>query len=244
VTDPRGTSAEAVVRRERAIRDREAATYDSRSDRLRWELQVEDLVFDSLLDLRAGQTVLDAGCGTGRHLPWLVGEGRSVVGVDHSARSLELARERVPEAAGDRLRLEAADLRALPLGDATVDRALCSEAIGHLPSAELRAAVARELFRVLRPGGVLVCSGYRWHGKIHRHKDGYFAGGLYRYAFTRREFEAMFAEAGFAARVGAAPVAPGLAKRLRVPPRVAARVAFTPGARALGQLVIARCERA
>lgn len=58
----------------------------------------------SLLDLNAGDVVVDAGCGTGAMLPMLsrmVGRGGLVVGIEQSPDMAALARERV---AGDRFR--------------------------------------------------------------------------------------------------------------------------------------------
>ncbi|OYT72431.1 MAG: magnesium protoporphyrin IX methyltransferase [Chloracidobacterium sp. CP2_5A] len=46
-----------------------------------------------------GRRVLDAGCGTGAFARRLVDAGADVTGVDISAREIEAARERVPEAA-------------------------------------------------------------------------------------------------------------------------------------------------
>lgn len=46
----------------------------------------------TLLDLRAGSSVLDLGCGTGRHAVALAGQGHRVVGLDLSQQLLEQAR--------------------------------------------------------------------------------------------------------------------------------------------------------
>ena len=69
--------------------------------------------------------------------------------------------------------------------------------IQHIPSTEHRLATLREQARVLKPGGRLVISACRWRGHVKRRKEGYFDGGLYRYAFTAREFRALLIEAGF-----------------------------------------------
>jgi SAM-dependent methyltransferase len=242
MVEPPERGPEEVIERERRLRDHEAETYDRRSERLGWELRVMDIVLASTLEVHAEHVVLDAGCGTGRHLPGLLDRARSVIGVDHSERSLDVARRRVGDT--DRLRLAAGDLRRLPLADGEVDRILCSETIGHIPTAELRAAAARELLRVLRPGGVVVATGYRWLGRIRRHKDGAFDTGLYRFAFTTREFGALFRDAGFTdVMTGAAPVAPAPAKGLRVSPERAARLTFTPLGSLLGHFVITRAVR-
>src|SRR4051812_22107040 len=71
------------------------------------------------LELRGDETVLDAGCGSGRLMELIVervSEGR-VIGVDASASMIEAARERVGPGAD----LRVADLVGLDLGGDTVD---------------------------------------------------------------------------------------------------------------------------
>src|SRR3954454_18250680 len=71
------------------------------------------------LELRGDETILDAGCGSGRLTQLLierVPDGR-VIGVDASASMIDAARERL----GDAADLRVADLVGLDLGEATVD---------------------------------------------------------------------------------------------------------------------------
>jgi trans-aconitate 2-methyltransferase len=71
------------------------------------------------LELRGDETILDAGCGSGRLTELLierVPEGR-VIGVDASASMIDAARERLGEAVD----LRVADLVGLDLGGETVD---------------------------------------------------------------------------------------------------------------------------
>jgi SAM-dependent methyltransferase len=95
-------------------------------------------------------TLLDAGCGTGRHAAYATQIGHTVIGVDPSAAMLERAREEVPGAD-----FRDGHLGALPVDDASVDAALCALTLGHL--ADIEPAIA-ELARVLRPGGRLCIS--------------------------------------------------------------------------------------
>jgi SAM-dependent methyltransferase len=104
------------------------------------------------LGLRAGQAVLDAGCGTGRALVPMrdaVGRDGTVVGVDLTPEMLAAARDhgRLTVAA-----LLLADTRFLPLRDASVDAVLAAGLLPHLPDP---AAGVAELARVTRPGGRL-----------------------------------------------------------------------------------------
>ncbi|OIJ68659.1 class I SAM-dependent methyltransferase [Streptomyces mangrovisoli] len=104
------------------------------------------------LGLRAGDRVLDAGCGTGRALPPLraaVGTRGTVVGVDLTEAMLTAARDAGREDAG---RLLLADVSALPLRTEVFDAVFAAGLIAHLPHP---AENLRELRRVVRPGGTL-----------------------------------------------------------------------------------------
>src|SRR4051794_22852726 len=74
------------------------------------EQEVDHLV--ARLDLRAGDRVLDLGCGPGRHALALARRRIEVVGVDHSEEFVALARE-AAHAEELNARFERADVRAL-----------------------------------------------------------------------------------------------------------------------------------
>ena len=95
-----------------------------------------------------GVVALDAGCGTGRHASFLVAKGCSTIGVDQSTAMLDLARAKVPTA-----RFLEGNLESLPLAEMSVDLAVASLALCHLPDPT---PGVNELARVLRPGGILV----------------------------------------------------------------------------------------
>lgn len=104
------------------------------------------------LGLRAGDRVLDAGCGTGRALPPLraaVGDAGTVVGADLTPAMLEAAVRAGRDRAG---RLLLADVARLPLRDASFDAVFAAGLVSHLPDP---AGNLRELARVVRSGGLL-----------------------------------------------------------------------------------------
>ncbi len=103
--------------------------------------------------LPPGAPVLDAGCGRGRHTLFLAQNGLAVHGCDLSSAAIAIARERLREA-GTRADLVVADLRHLPYREATFVGALCVHVLPYHRWHDML-QVARELGRVLAPGGRL-----------------------------------------------------------------------------------------
>jgi SAM-dependent methyltransferase len=97
--------------------------------------------------LRPGLEALDAGCGPGGNSAWLEPYGR-VTGIDPSPEALRFARERHPA-----LQAIEGDIAALPFAAASFDLALV---ITVLALVEDDRRAAREVARVLRPGGVVL----------------------------------------------------------------------------------------
>jgi trans-aconitate 2-methyltransferase len=123
----------------------DAATYDRvASPQEQWGLKVLDR-----LELAGDETVLDAGCGSGRltrHLVERLPDGR-VIGVDSSPEMIAAAREQL----GDGVDLRVADLAELELGE-QVD-AVFSCAVFHWIKDHDR--LFGRLLAALRPGGAL-----------------------------------------------------------------------------------------
>jgi trans-aconitate 2-methyltransferase len=110
----------------------------------------------SRLDLRGDETVLDAGCGTGRVTAALLERlphGR-VIAADGSPSMIDQARERL---GSDRVEFVVADLAELRLAT-PVDAVLSTATFHWVPDHD---ALFTRLFGVLRPGGRLVaqCGG-------------------------------------------------------------------------------------
>ena len=109
------------------------------------------------LDLRPGMTVLDLGCGEGRHAFEAFRRGGRVVAVDWGQHEVETTKrwlgliaddEPVPDPA--RFEVVRGDVTRLPFPDASVDRVMASEVLEHVPD---DAAAFAEIARVLKPGG-------------------------------------------------------------------------------------------
>ncbi|MBE1161893.1 class I SAM-dependent methyltransferase [Dyella acidiphila] len=104
-----------------------------------------------------GCNVLDAGCGSGRYMLHAAQrEAARVIGIDLAPAMLrraeaELAAHRFDTA----IALAQGSVTALPVADAWADITLCGLVLGHLE--QLHEAL-RELHRVTRPGGRVLCS--------------------------------------------------------------------------------------
>ncbi|HKC52701.1 MAG TPA: class I SAM-dependent methyltransferase [Myxococcota bacterium] len=109
------------------------------------------------LGLRRGDWLLDAGCGGGRHCFGALDRGAHSVGLDLDVASLRVARAGIHERRGrasDKLHggVLRGDVFHLPFPDGAFDRVICSEVMEHVHD---YGSAARELARVLRPGGTL-----------------------------------------------------------------------------------------
>lgn len=105
------------------------------------------------LRLQPDERILDLACGAGRHSIELTRRGFRPVGVDLSARMLQVA-QACARQRGAHVHLVRADARALPfLGSFDVAFSLCEGAFGILESDEDNRQVLAEVHRALRPRG-------------------------------------------------------------------------------------------
>jgi SAM-dependent methyltransferase len=100
--------------------------------------------------------VLDYGCGYGRVLDLLHRVGyRNLVGVDASAGMIDRARTLYPH-----LDLQQIDPPHVPYADGHFDAVLLFAVLTCIPGDADQQALLRELYRVVRPGGLLYVSDY------------------------------------------------------------------------------------
>lgn len=114
----------------------------------------------ALLDIRPTDRVIDLGCGTGRHVLELCKRDCDIIGADISRHDLRVARylcEIMRREGTVRARvhwMQTAGER-LPFADGAFDRVICTETLEHVDDDSV---LARELHRVLAPGGILAVS--------------------------------------------------------------------------------------
>lgn len=144
--------------------------------------------------LNTGESVLDAGCGTGLLLEQealAVGKEGRAEGIDQSADMLELAGTRCADM--PQLRLRQGSVETLPFEAASFDALSCTQALLYVDKLD---QALHEFHRVLKPGGRIALLETDWSGAILNSHDR---------ALTQRIFGAWDAEV----------INPNLPKRLR-----------------------------
>jgi malonyl-CoA O-methyltransferase len=185
-----------------------ADTYDDRENNAL--LHAEERAIDAILEQSslAGKKILDAGCGTGRHIERMRAyRPAEIHGIDASSRMIERAR---PRFAGDSsVYLHVADLSALPYGDGYFDFVICTLALDHLP--DLGAGI-RELSRVLRPSAEAVASVFHpkarelgWERTFRDVGNGRLYAVEY-FGYRRGDYESAFQAAGLSIAAVTEPV--------------------------------------
>ena len=118
------------------------------------------------LGLQPGDRVLDMGAGAGRHAFEVYRRGADIVALDYNLADLKDVKglfgamaEAGEAPVGASANTVNGDGTRLPFPDGTFDRIICSEVMEHIPD---DAAAARELARVLKPGGTLAVTVPTW----------------------------------------------------------------------------------
>jgi SAM-dependent methyltransferase len=146
--------------------------------------QIDIYVFDQILrgNIAAGMRVFDAGCGYGRNLVHLLREGCEVFAVDANAEGVQhvraLAAELSPNLPAENFRV--GQIEKLDLPDGFADVVICNSVLHFARDDAHFLAMVSEIWRVLRPGGLLFCrlgsrigmDFERLRGNIFRINDG------------------------------------------------------------------------
>jgi ubiquinone/menaquinone biosynthesis C-methylase UbiE len=108
-----------------------------------------------------GSRLIELACGTGRHAQELAAAGYRVTATDISPDMLAVAQRR-PNSGRAPLEFVEADMRTVPLGDATFDGAVSFfDSIGYLQTNDAIVETFRNTRRLLRPNGVMMFE--FWH---------------------------------------------------------------------------------
>jgi len=121
--------------------------------------QIDIYVFDQILrgNIAAGMKVLDAGCGYGRNLVYLLRQGCEVYALDANPESVQhvraLAAELNPKLPAENFQV--GQIEAMPFADGFADVVMCNSVLHFARDQHQFLTMLEELWRVLRPGGLL-----------------------------------------------------------------------------------------
>ncbi len=152
------------------------------------------------LELSPGETVVDLGSGAGMDAflaARQVGRTGKVIGVDMTPEMLEKARANAARAGLPQVEFRQGRLEALPVEAGSVDAVTSNCVINLVPD---KAAVFREVARVLRPGGRIVVSDIVTEGELPRaiRQDVFAYVGCVAGAMERRSYFGAVEAAGLA----------------------------------------------
>jgi SAM-dependent methyltransferase len=139
--------------------------------------QIDIYFFDQLLrsNIMPGMRVLDAGCGPGRNLAYLLREGYEVFASDQSPAAIAQTRALVaalaPHLPAENFRVEPIESIAYP--DGTFDLVICSAVLHFARDDAHFNAMLENLWRVLKLGGLLFCRLASTIGMPHKHLTGH-----------------------------------------------------------------------
>lgn len=153
----------------------------------------------SYLALKTGENVLDLGCGRGTETleaAKLVGATGLAWGLDVTPKMIEVAIARAQESQAANTRFLVGQMEAIPLENASLDAVLSNCAINHVAD---KAAVYREIFRVLKPGGRFVVSDIMTDEPLPEQikNDPEAVAACFGGAITVEEYDKALTEAGF-----------------------------------------------
>ena len=143
--------------------------------------QIDIYLFDQLLRgrIRAGMRVLDAGCGSGRNLVYLLQSGVEVFATDADSGSIDHVRKLAATLSPD---LPAANFRVEPVermtfADSFADVVISSAVLHFARDHDQFSAMVAEMWRVLKPRGMLfarLASSIGMESRVQTLSDGRF----------------------------------------------------------------------
>ena len=143
---------------------------------------IDIYVFDQILrgNIAPGMRVLDAGCGYGRNLVYLLREGCEVFALDLYGEGVEHVRQLAAflGTGTPAENFQVGAIERMPFPDSVADVVICSAVLHFARNEEHFRAMLKELWRVLRPGGMLFCRlGSRIGMDFERVRGGLFKVG-------------------------------------------------------------------
>ena len=123
--------------------------------------QIDIYVFDQILrgNIAPGMRVLDAGCGSGRNMLFLLRVGYEVFACDADAEAVRRVRQlsQSLETGLPTENFQVGRLEQIPFPDQLADVVICHSVLHFARDEKQFRAMLSELWRVLKPGGMLFC---------------------------------------------------------------------------------------
>ena len=123
--------------------------------------QIDIYVFDQILrgNIAPGMRILDAGCGYGRNLIYLLREKAEIFAIDANPAGVEHVR-RLSKSLNSGLpdqNFQVSLVESMPFSNDFADVVICSSVLHFARGEDHFQSMLAELWRVLRPGGLLFC---------------------------------------------------------------------------------------
>lgn len=151
----------------------------------------DDPYTQEFLDSLDGDKVLDAGCGNGEDVKFMLERGFEPIGIDLSKGMLQVAKERVPNG-----NFQVMDMANIEFPDNSFDGILSNCSLFHIPAEELP-SVLKHFGRVLKPNGKLML--VLQEGNSEEMVEEPYRPGVFIYMryFSLEEIQALLAQYDF-----------------------------------------------
>lgn len=140
-------------------------------------------------------TILDIGCGTGRHANWLNGRFDGYLGIDASAPMIEAAKSKYPS-----LNFVSQDILDFEVAHKSFNVVLLlGNVLDFLHPKERRAALFERCFNWLQPDGSLVGSSHLTHSNRQQgyYEEDYYGAKLHQFRSSASDMVAEIESHGF-----------------------------------------------
>jgi tRNA (uracil-5-)-methyltransferase TRM9 len=164
--------------------------------------------------VKSTDKILDFGCGNGRLAGYLNNKYEKYIGLDVSRKLVDIAKKKYSGSKTEFIKLSH-NFQKLPLEDKSIDIIISIAVFHHFPSREYALKIAKELNRVLAPGGKIIITVWnlwqeqylKFHQKSKNEwidaeipfKSGETIFDRYHHPFKIEELKELFKEAGFKA---------------------------------------------
>ena len=173
---------------EQKARDMRADRYDGHFSEWANSVELSAVLKDKSSFL--GKTILDLACGTGRITTRLLPYARAILASDLSEESLRILAQKTETRAN--IGLIWADATQLRVAPESVDLALSTQLLEHIPTADKRATFLQGVHSALTRAGVLLLTVYYYSTMrylLRRHQEGQHSNGIFYHRFTRKEIK-------------------------------------------------------